>query len=163
MPQSHGFPVVLAAAAALLLLPAARADTLPEADAREVRAYALTDAVLRKYVEATRKLSAIPLDCKADDRGIDNLDDAAAKVDAMPGARAALRSAGLTSREYVVFAFALIENAYAAYSLEQPGGKLPPGISMANVEFLRRNAGVIERLANETEVATCGEREGGDA
>jgi hypothetical protein len=161
MPQSHGFPVVLAAAAALLLLPAARADTLPEADAREVRAYALTDAVLGKYVAATRKLSAIPLDCKADDRGIDSLDDAAAKVDAMPGARAALLSAGLTSREYVVFAFALVENAYAAYSLEQPGGRLPQGTSMANVEFLRRNSGVIERLANETEVATCDGGEGG--
>jgi hypothetical protein len=162
MPHAHGFPVVLAATAALLLLPAARAETLPEADAREVRAYALTDAVLARYVAATRKLSAIPLDCKADDRGIDGLDDAAAKIDAMPGARAALRSARLTSREYVVFAFALIENAYAAYSLEQ-GGKLPPGISMANVEFLRRNSSVIERLANETEVATCGDGEGADA
>ena len=161
MPQSHGFLRALAAAAALLL-PAARADTLPEADSREVRAYMLTDAVLGKYVAATRKLSAIPLDCAAEDeRGVDDLDDAAAKIDAMPGARAALRAAGITSREYVVFAFALIENAYAAYTLDQPGGKLPPGISMANVEFLRRNAGTIERLANETEVAGCDGKDGG--
>ena len=155
MPQSQGFLRVLAAAAMLLLLFAARADTLPEADAQEVRAYVLTDAVLGKYVKATRKLSAIPLDCDAGDSGISGLDDAAGKIDKMPGAKAVMKSAGITSREYVVFAFALIENAYAAYSLDQPGGMLPPGTSIANVEFLRRNSGVIEKLANETEVAEC--------
>ena len=161
MPQSRRFRRVLAAAAALLLLPAARADSLPEADAQEVRAYALSDAVLGKYVKATRKLSAIPLDCDAGDSGISSLDDAAAKIDRMPGAKAVMKSAGITSREYVVFAFALIENAYAAYSLDQPGGKLPPGTSMANVEFLRRNSGVIERLANETQMAECADGPGG--
>ena len=161
MPQSQGFRRVVAAAAVLLLLPAARADSLPEADAQEVRAYALTDSVLEKYVKATRKLSAIPLDCDAGDSGITGLDDAAAKIDRMPGAKAVMKSAGITSREYVVFAFALIENAYAAYSLDQPGGKLPPGTSMANVEFLRRNSGVIEKLANETEVAECADSAGG--
>ena len=45
----------------------------------------------------------------------------------------------------------------------QPCGKLPPGISMANVEFLRRNSGTIERLANETEVAGCDDGKGGGA
>ena len=78
----------------------------------------------------------------------------------MPGAKAAVKSAGLTSREYVVFAFSLIENAYASYALEQPGGKLPPGVSMTNIEFLRKNSGVIEQLANETEVADCAGDEG---
>ena len=142
-------------AAAALLLPAARAETLPEADTREVRSYALTETALDRYVEATRKLSAIPLDCSNEEPGVSNLTEAAARIDAMPGGKAALQSAGLTSREYVVFAFSLIENAYASYALEQPGGKLPPGVSMTNVEFLRRNSGVIEQLANETEVADC--------
>jgi hypothetical protein len=142
-------------AAAALLLPAARAETLPEADEREVRSYALTETALDRYVEATRKLSAIPLDCSSEEPGISNLTEAAARIDAMPGGKAALQSAGLTSREYVVFAFSLIENAYASYALEQTGGKLPPGVSMTNVEFLRRNSGVIEQLANETEVADC--------
>jgi hypothetical protein len=146
--------------AAALLLPAARAETLPEADTREVRSYALTEIALGKYVEATRKLSAIPLDCAAEEPGISNLTEAAARIDAMPGGKAALQSAGLTSREYVVFAFSLIENAYASYALEQPGGKLPPGVSMTNVEFLRRNSGVIEQLANETELADCAGNDG---
>jgi hypothetical protein len=59
-----------------------------------------------------------------------------------------------------VFAFALIENAFAAFELEQPGGRLPAGISMSNIEFLREHSAVIERLANDTDVAAC--EEGGD-
>ena len=163
MRQWSGLLRVLAAAATALAQPAAGADTLPDADIREVRAYLLTEAVLGRYVDATRKLSAIPLDCEAEESGIDSLSDAAAKIDAMPGAKPAMKAAGLTSREYVVFAFALIENAFAALALGQPGGKLPPGISMANVDFLRRHSGVIERLANETEIAGCadGDRNGG--
>jgi hypothetical protein len=160
MSQSSGFLHAFIAAAALILLPVARAETLPEADTREVRAYTLTEIALEKYVEATRKLSAIPLDCAADGPDVGSLTEAAARIDAVPGAKAAVRSTGLTSREYVLFAFSLIENAFASYALEQPGGKLPPGVSMSNIEFLRKNSGVIERLANETEVAECVEVDG---
>src|SRR5687767_13764235 len=96
-------------------------------------------------------------DCSADEPEVGSLTDAAARIDALPGAKAVVKSAGLTSREYVVFAFSLIENAYASFALDQPGGKLPPGVSMSNVEFLRAHAGVIEQLANETEIAGCAE------
>ena len=161
MIQPKGILRAWVAMSALVLLPAAAAETLPEADTREVRSYALTEAALGKYVDATRRLSAIPLDCSADGKDVGNLTDAAARIDAMPGGKAAVRSAGLTSREYVVFAFALIENAFASYALDQPGGKLPPGVSMANVEFLRAHAGVIEQLANDTEVAGCAGEGGG--
>ncbi len=161
MSQSNGLHAFVVAAA-LLLLPVARAETLPEADTREVRSYALTEIALGKYVEATHKLSVIPLDCSTDDPEVGNLTEAAARIDAVPGAKAAVQSAGLTSREYVVFAFSLIENAFASYALEQPGGTLPQGVSMSNIEFLRRNSGVIERLANETEVADCAGNDGSD-
>ena len=157
MGQSKGLLREWVVVSALLLLPAARAETLPDADTREVRAYTLTETALGKYVEATRTLSAIPLDCSADEPEVGSLTDAAARIDAVPGAKAVVKSAGLTSREYVVFAFSLIENAYASFALDQPGGKLPPGVSMSNVEFLRAHAGVIEQLANETEIAGCAE------
>jgi hypothetical protein len=150
-----------ALALALWQLAAAAADALPEADTREIRSYVLTEAALGKYVQATRKLSAIRLECSVDDSGVDDLSDAAAKIDAVPGAKRAMRSAGITSREYVVFAFALIENAFAAHALDQPGGKLPPGISMANVDFFRKHADEIAKLGKETEVAGCEEAEGG--
>jgi hypothetical protein len=156
MGRSIGRLQVLAVAAAwLMYLPAARAQALPDADAREVRGYTLTEAALGKYVQATRALSKVPLACEDDEAGVGSLAEAAAKIDAVPGARAAVQSAGMTSREYVVFAFSLIENAFASYALEQPDGKLPPGISMANIEFLRSHAGEIQALAIETESAEC--------
>ena len=160
MSQSNGLVHAVVAAAALLLA-AAQAETLPEADTRELRTYTLTEAALGKYVEATRKLTVIPFDCDADAPDVSSITDAASRIDAVPGARAAVQSAGLTSREYVLFAFSLIENAFASYALEQPGGKLPPGVSMKNIDFLHQHAGVIEQLANETEVAGCAEEEGG--
>ena len=150
-----------AAGVALLLGRAAGGQVLPDAETREVRAYTLTEAGLEKYVAATRKLSGIRLSCADDEPGVDSLAAAAAKIDAVPGARAAVQSAGMTSREYVVFAFALIENAIAAYALEQPGGALPPGISMGNVEFFREHAAEMEKLASETEDAGCAEDVGG--
>jgi hypothetical protein len=146
---------LLAATAFLLLLSPSRAEPLPDADEREVRSYTLTEAALGKYVQATRALSKVPLACESDNSGVKSLSDAAARIDALPGARAAIKSAGMTSREYVLFAFSLIENAFASYDLDQPGGKLPPGISMANVEFLRTHQARIQALATETEAAEC--------
>ena len=148
---------LMVAAATLLLGQAAGAQSLPDAETREIRSYTLTDAALAKYMAATRKLSGIQLSCADDEPGVDSLGAAAAKIDAVPGAKAAVESAGMTSREYVVFAFALIENAMAAYALEQPGGKLPPGISMENVEFFRKHAAEMEKLASETVDAGCAE------
>jgi hypothetical protein len=161
--MSHliGLLHALAGAAALLVAPHVRAQALPESDQREARAYEFTEPALARYVDATRRLSAIPLDCDAGEPAVRSLTEAAAKIDAVPGAKAAVGAAGLTSRQYVVFAFALIENAFAAYELEQPGGKLPAGISMSNIEFLREHSAVLERLANETDVAACEERSGG--
>jgi hypothetical protein len=160
--MSHplGLLHALAAAATLLVAPHVRAQALPEADQREVRAYSFTEAALARYVDATRRLAIIPLDCGAEEPPVGSLTEAAAKIDAVPGATAAVAAAGLTSRQYVVFAFALIENAFAAFELEQPGGRLPAGISMSNIEFLREHSAVIERLANDTDVAAC--EEGGD-
>ena len=99
------------------LAPAAQAQDLPDADTREVGAYTLTEAAFGKYLQATRNLSGIKIeDC--DDSDVKSLADAAAKLDAAPGARVAVQSAGMTSREYVVFAFSLIQNALAALADE---------------------------------------------
>jgi hypothetical protein len=73
----------------------------------------------------------------------------------VPGAKAAVQSAGMTSREYVVFAFSLIQNGMAAYLLDTPGGRLPPGVSRSNVDFYRQHAGELEKLAAETEDESC--------
>jgi hypothetical protein len=148
------FLPALAAIAAMLLLPAAHA-ALPEADEREIQSFVLTEAGFTKYMRATRSLKGIEIDDCADETGITSLAEAASKIDAVPGAKAAVKAAGLTSREYVVFAFSLIHNAFASYALQSPGGTLPPGTAMANVEFIRAHSAQLEKLAAETDDATC--------
>jgi hypothetical protein len=105
---------------ALLLPPLAIAN-----DEQEIQKYVLTDAALAKYSAATRKLAELPPDAAAcEDDGDDpqSIDDAAAKLNASPAAKAALQSAGLTPREYVVFSFSLLQTGLGAWAADQPGG-----------------------------------------
>ena len=44
----------------------------------------------------------------------------------VPGAKAAVQSAGMTSREYVVFTFSLMQNGITSHLMDRPGAKLPP-------------------------------------
>jgi hypothetical protein len=159
MDAMRRFWPALAAIAVMLLLPAAHA-ALPEADDLEIQSFVLTEAGLAKYMRATRSLKGIPIDDCAGGTGISSLAEAAARIDAVPGAKAAVQAAGLTSRQYVVFAFSLIHNAFASYSLQAPGGTLPPGTSMANVEFIRAHLAELEKLAAETADSTCESAEG---
>ncbi len=151
----------LFASALALGAPLAPAENLSDADTREIMAYTLTESALGKYLQATRNLGGIRVEDCDDDSGVTSLAEAAAKIDAVPGARAAVQSAGMTSREYVLFAFSLIQNGFAAYALNQPGGKLPPGISMANVDFFRKHSGDMEELANDTQEGGCADDEDG--
>jgi len=147
----------------LALGPAAVAKILPDADTREVRAYALTDGAFTKYVAATHTLRDIDF-CvpdEDDDDAQDTIASAVARIDAVPGAKAAMQAAGLTSREYVVLSYALLESGLASYTLQTPGGKMPDGVRPANVDFVRRHSAELHQLANETEDESC-ERDDND-
>jgi hypothetical protein len=146
--------------AALASAPAAVAKMLPDADTNEVRAYKLTDAGFAKYIAATHKLRDVKFEnCIAGDDDDDDeptsIASAAAKIDAVPAARAALQSAGMTSHEYVVLAFSLLENGMASYMMQTPGGKLPAGINPANVDFVRKHSAELHTLANESDEEAC--------
>jgi hypothetical protein len=151
--------VLCALAALLVALPAAQAKMLPDPDTREVRAYTLTDAGFAKYVKATKALKAAEFEnCVAaddDDDGPDSIASAAAMIDAVPAAKAALQSAGISSHEYVVFAFSLLENGMASYMMQTPGGKMPDGINPANVDFVRKHSADLQQLANESDEESC--------
>jgi hypothetical protein len=69
----------------------------------------------------------------------------AASIDRVPAAKAAITSSGLTTREYVVFGFAMFQTGLAAWSQEQGGG-LPPGVSKANLDFFKSHRAAIERI-----------------
>ena len=52
----------------------------------------------------------------------------------------------MTTREYMVFSMSLLQTGLAAWALEQPGGKLPPGVSKANVDFYKAHKAALEKL-----------------
>jgi hypothetical protein len=138
---------------ALLLPPLAIAN-----DEQEIQKYVLTDAALAKYSAATRKLAELPPDAAAcEDDGDDpqSIDDAAAKLNASPAAKAALQSAGLTPREYVVFTFSLLQTGLGAWAADQPGGKLPPGTSKANVDFYKKHQADLKKLETFRQSDDC--------
>ena len=138
----------------------------PDRDAQEISRYRLTDAGLAKHAQASRNLGALakppPEDCaegEADDSdGNDrSLDESVARLDAIEGVRKAIGSAGLTTREYVVFSWSVMQAALAAWALEQPGGKLPADVSMENVTFYREHAATLRQLGEQTRAAACDE------
>lgn len=140
---------LIAAAAAIATLPAAAQD----ADSQEVMHYALTDAGLAKFTQASENLAALPRggpgncggedDTDADSRSIAEM---AARLDAFPGAKAAVQSAGMSTHEYIVFSMSLLQNGLAAWGMSQPGAKLPPGVNKANVDFVNTHGPQLDQL-----------------
>ena len=153
--QTLWLPVLATA----LLAPAfSVAQEFSESDTREIASYVLNEAGLAKYAEASRNLGEIaeqlPGNCD-DDEGMQSLDDGAERLNAIPEVRAALESAGMTAREYVVFSLSLFQNGMAAWVLSQPGGTLPPDTSMANVEFFRAHEATLQELGSLTQSDDC--------
>lgn len=142
----------LFAAAVVILASLAPLAVAQDKDSREVSAYVLTESGLAKFKQATQNMSAVPGACsKVDDDSDDakSIDQMAAKLNATPGAQAAIQSAGMTTREYVVFTFSIMQNGMAAWALTQPGGKLPPGVSQANVDFYNAHQGELSTIAED--------------
>lgn len=117
-----------------------------DADTREVQAYALTDAGLAKYTRATESLVALPGAACDDGQQAQSIRAMAARLDSIPGARAAIQAAGMTTREYVVFSWSLLQTGLAAWAVSQPGGKLPAGVSQSNVDFYKKHEAQLKRL-----------------
>lgn len=148
-----GRPLWVLATLAFILPPAAIAQ---DRDTQEIQRYVLTDAALAKYKAATKKLVVLPGSrgsCDDEDNS-GTIADLVAKLDSIPGAKAAVTSSGMTTREYVVFSFAMVHNALASWAVSQPGGKLPPGTSQANVDFYQRHAAEFESLP-KSEATDC--------
>ena len=133
---------------AVLLFTGPRVACAQDKDVAEVQRYVLSDAALNKYTQATKNLASLPGGNCSDDEASENpsIDQMAAKLAAVPGAQAAMQSAGMSVREYVVFSMSLLQNGLAAWAVDQPGGKLPPGISKANVDFVKKHGAELKKL-----------------
>jgi hypothetical protein len=158
----------LAAIACVIFLapPVSVAQNFPDKDTREVNSYVLTEAALAKYAKATNNLNALakssPAACDDDDDGTTaSLDASVARINSTPGAQAAIQSAGMTTREYVVFTWSMVQTGMGAWALSQPGGALPPGVSKANVDFFRAHEQAFNQLSAE-DSDDCGDEDGSD-
>lgn len=134
-----------------------------DSDQREISGYALSESGLSRFTQATQNLRAIPNACVReddDDSSNQSLDQMVAKLESIPGAKAAVQSAGMTSREYVVFMFSMMEAGLSSWAVSQPGGKLPPGVSQANVDFYRKHEAAMAAIGeNDPCDAESGEEE----
>lgn len=151
----------IAFAVALFAPLVAVAQSLADRDTKEVADYVLTEAALAKYTQAVHKLQPLmgqlPQDCDREE-GSTSLNEMAARMDGVPGVKPALKAAGMTSREYLVFSWSVFQNGMAVWALEQPGGKLPPGVKMANVSFYRSHEAELTKLGELTKQADCDNR-----
>ena len=160
MTLRHRLAGLLIVAAALGLAGPAGAN---ESDKREISSYVLTEAGLGKFTRASQALAAVPGACTRADEddggsGNESLDQLVAKLNAVPGAQAAIESAGMTTREYVVFMWSMLESGLSAWAVKQ-NGKLPPGVQQANVDFYNKHEGAMRALGEQD---VCGDDEDDD-
>jgi hypothetical protein len=147
-----GLGTRLAAAAVIasaIVLAAPFTAAANDADTREISSYVLTDGGLAKFTQATQNLAAVPGACtEQDDDGTNSqsIDQMVAKLNAVPGAQAAIQSAGMTTREYVVFMWSMLQNGMAYWAVSQPGGKLPPGTLQSNIDFYKKNESKMQAI-----------------
>lgn len=152
--RRYPWTMLAACAIALLMAGPSRAE---DPDTREVASYRLTETGLSRYMQATRNLVPFGKDlsnCDNEDTSM-TIDAMVARLDAVPGVDAAIESAGMTAREYVVFAWALIHNGMAAWLSEQQGAEPPADISPANVAFYKQHAAEIGKLGQEADAVDC--------
>jgi hypothetical protein len=155
--------VLVTVASVILLAPVVSvAQGFPDRDAREISSYVLTEAALAKYKRATSNMGELSKTVSGsceDDEGSGSLDASVARINAVPGAQAAIQSAGMTTREFIVFTWSLFQNGMASWALSQPGGTLPPGVSKANVDFYRAHEQALNQLGPQQGSDTCSDRD----
>ena len=162
MTASHRLAVMFVAAV-VLTSSGVNSAAAQDREAQEVSRYVLTESGLAKFAQATRNIAAVPGACERqeddDSDDLKSIDQMVAKLNSVPGMQAAIQSAGFTSREYVVFMFSMMQSGMAAWAVSQPGGKLPPGISQANVDFFKQHETAMAAIG---EGDPCGDDAGED-
>jgi hypothetical protein len=155
-------------AAIFLLLPLAQAQSATAertSDEKALAEYRLSIAAIQKLLAATRAMAKVSEDptvraaaaklSASDDAndggdGYQSLNDMARKVDAFPPIASAIRSAGLTSREYMLITMSYMQAAMAAGMKKQGLIKeLPKGTPAENVAFIEKNDTELQAIQKE--------------
>ena len=125
------------------------------ADMTAIAGVTLSEESLRKYLTAGSNMVAFK---KADPTAWQNLrqktsaadsvDAMAAAADAAPAAKKAIASAGLTSRQFFLMNFSIMQNTAAADAIKK-GQPLPKDISAANVDVVKNHVPEITALMKQ--------------
>ena len=111
--------------ASILLTPGLiQAQNLADHDAKEIADYMLTEPALAKYTKAVHTLQPLmgqlAQDCDREE-GSTSLNDMATRMDGVSGVKPALKAAGITSREYLVFSWSVFQSGMAVFGSAADG------------------------------------------
>lgn len=125
-----------------------------------IASYRLTSANLDKFVRATNALKAledqdIDIEERIDMDDPENIDlnEIAAAFDSEPRIKSAINGAGMTSREYLTFMFAMIQAMFGSVMVQMGGEQalndIPAGVLKDNIRFFTQNQAAFEALDDE--------------
>lgn len=156
---SRAVLLIVFAPLAVIAGPQAHAAKSSDADLRELSRYTLTMPDFNKYAAANENLSKAPKqeESEDDDEASDNesLDEMAARIEKVPGARKAIESAGLTVWQYAVITMALFQASFAQFAIE--AGADPAkvakdaSVNPANLKFVKEHKADLEKLKKPSE------------
>jgi hypothetical protein len=142
---------------------AARAQTIAQEidrDKTEIRQYRLTMPKIRAMAQATltfaKEVESDPALAKkikdSNEPDAQTLSEFAARIDKEPRLAAAVKTAGLTPREYATLTLCYFPAVFA-YGLKKQGKikDIPPDILPANVELIAANEAELNRINQELE------------
>jgi len=115
--------------------------TAAKGDLREIAGYQLSKDKLLKLAKACTELNKATQQNPALKKKLEiqenaSIDDSARVYDSMPDAAKAIRSAGLTSREFVVGITALLVNSFAIAGKGYGSKEVPEGASKENMAVI---------------------------
>lgn len=149
--------LLMAVAVGLLVCFAAQAaaPAADDPDLQRVAQFRVNDQVMAKYIKAQEALmqaakSHPELGNQEDQSDAKTLDETIARLDKQPVLRAALASAGMSTSDYVLCSFALMQSSIYAWGVQMQGqkmwAKIPPGIPTANTKWVIAHKAELEKL-----------------
>jgi hypothetical protein len=149
----HGIIVGLLLITAMSVAQSKAGDTK---DAKEIAAFKLTTDGLTKLSnslkaldELSKKNPALREKVEDSDNGEETIDETLALYERHPEVISAIKSSGLTPREFVVTNYALVVNSMAMAYRKAGMKDVPPGASTANMNFIETHRKEIEAMNKE--------------
>ena len=145
-----------------LSLPSAAAEAQSDPDLKAVSATTLTLPKYKQYLDASVNLANVAAknpglaESMKSSNDSKSIDETVKALESNPQVRGAVTSTGLTTRDYVLTQWALIQ-AGMAYAMTKGSGVAQDevvnkgGVSKANLDFYAKNEAEINRLAKEAE------------